>query len=67
MKVRVDPLLCQGHSLCVLMAPELFAIDDKTGLAIARREELGDEHRAAAVDAARSCPVRAIVLFDEKA
>ncbi len=28
MKVSVDPALCQGHSRCFALAPELFDVDD---------------------------------------
>ncbi len=28
MKVSIDPALCQGHSRCFALAPELFDVDD---------------------------------------
>ena len=28
MKVSIDPALCQGHSRCYALAPELFDVDD---------------------------------------
>jgi len=27
-KVRVDPERCQGHTLCAMIAPEIFTLDD---------------------------------------
>ncbi len=28
MRIRVDPLKCQGHARCFALAPELFEVDD---------------------------------------
>lgn len=28
LKIKVDPELCQGHSRCSKIAPELFELDD---------------------------------------
>ena len=31
MKVHVDPERCQGHTLCAMIAPDLFTLDDVDG------------------------------------
>ncbi len=62
MKVRVDPELCQGHTLCAMNAPGLFALRDEDGHAYAVHEEVPADQETLAKEAARSCPEQAIVL-----
>ncbi|MFC5746347.1 ferredoxin [Actinomadura rugatobispora] len=62
MKVRVDPGICQGHTLCAMNAPELFALRDEDGHAYAIDEDVPQEQEGAAREAVRSCPERAIDL-----
>lgn len=62
MKVRVDPELCQGHTLCAMNAPGLFALRDEDGHAYALREDVPAELEEQAREAARSCPEQAVVL-----
>lgn len=62
MKVRVDPELCQGHTLCAMTAPELFGLRDEDGHAYAHSAEVPPELEDKAREAARSCPEQAIVL-----
>ena len=62
MKVRVDAELCQGHSRCYEIAPDLFDIDE-IGLAHAVVDGVVPSDRQdAARLAAANCPERAIVL-----
>ena len=63
MKVRVDPELCQGHTLCAMTAPELFVLSDYDGHASAANEDVPADKEVLAKDAARSCPEQAIILF----
>ena len=64
MIVRVDVKVCQGHGQCVLFAPEIFQLNEE-GLAVVLVERPESESmRAAAVDAAHACPVRAITLLE---
>jgi ferredoxin len=63
MKVRVDPDLCQGHTLCAMTAPNLFVLSDIDGHASAVDENVAPEHETLAKEAARTCPEQAIVLF----
>jgi ferredoxin len=61
-RIEIDRLLCSGFGSCVDAAPELFRLGDD-GIAVALVEESG---ASAAVDAARSCPMAAIVVVDEQ-
>ncbi|GAB2832015.1 ferredoxin [Actinocorallia aurea] len=63
MKVRVDGELCQGHTLCAMNAPALFALRDEDGHAYALAEDVPADLEGEAKEAARSCPEQAIVLF----
>jgi ferredoxin len=64
-KVSVDGLRCQGHTLCAMIAPEVFELDDFDGHAAAASEgvaaELGEQVR----QAAQSCPEQAIIISEE--
>lgn len=62
MKVRVDPDICQGHTLCAMTAPELFELSDIDGHAHAVSEDVTDSETLAK-EAARTCPEQAIILF----
>ncbi len=60
MKVRVDQGRCQGHTLCAMVAPRVFALDDVDGHASPVDEDVPAGGEAEAHRAARSCPERAI-------
>jgi ferredoxin len=63
MKVRVDPDLCQGHTLCAMTAPELFTLSDIDGHAEAAIQgDIPADKELLAKEAARSCPEQAIIL-----
>ena len=65
MKVRVDESRCQGHTLCAMIAPESFELDDVDGRAHAVVEDVPEEHRDSVREAANSCPEQAIsVMID---
>jgi len=61
-RVRVDPSRCQGHTLCAMIAPESFELDDVDGHAHAIVEDVRLEHQDAVTEAAHSCPEQAIAL-----
>jgi ferredoxin len=63
MKVRVDPQICQGHTLCAMTAPDRFVLDDIDGHATAVTEDVPADQETLVKEAARSCPEQAIVLF----
>lgn len=62
MKIRVDPEICQGHTLCAMTAPELFALREEDGHAYAISEDVPPGKEGLAEEAARCCPEQAIVL-----
>jgi ferredoxin len=60
MKVRVDHELCTGDEICTQVCPEIFEIEgDK---AVAKIEEVPDDLKGCAKDAADSCPSEAIII-----
>ena len=60
MKVHVDPERCQGHTLCSMIAPALFTLDDEDGHSTAIDGEVPAELESKAAEAIRSCPEQAI-------
>ncbi len=66
MRIRVDGEICQGHTLCAMSAPDLFALSEEDGHAWAISEEVpaGQEERAR--EAVRSCPEQAIVVLSDE-
>lgn len=65
MKVWVDPQRCQGHTLCSMIAPDAFELDDIEGHSSAVSEEVPPEQEDAVREAAHSCPEQAIIVTDE--
>lgn len=62
MRVRVDPDVCQGHTLCHLAAPQLFQLRDEDGHAYVVSEDVPPELEALAIRAEMGCPERAIII-----
>ncbi len=60
MKVRVDPELCTGDELCTQVCPEIFEMQGEK--AAAKTEEVSEDLREYAKEAAESCPSEAIIL-----
>jgi ferredoxin len=61
MKVTVLPV-CEAHGQCVLVAPELFDLDDDDNLTW---DVNPDESQRGKVErAVRACPVQAITVED---
>jgi len=63
-KVSVDEDLCTACGLCVELCPDVFEIDDKTGLAKAKRSPVPVEAEPCCRGAAEQCPVEAIIVED---
>ena len=66
MKVRVDADRCQGHTLCSMIAPESFELDDIEGHASAVTEDVPADQEDAVREAAQSCPEQAILIRDDR-
>jgi ferredoxin len=62
MKVWVDQDKCQGHTLCSMIAPDSFELDDVDGHASAVNEIVPADQEDAVREAAQSCPEQAIVI-----
>ena len=63
MKVHVDPERCQGHTLCSMIAPDVFQLDEIDGHSTAIFDScVPVDLEAKAAEAARSCPEQAIVI-----
>jgi ferredoxin len=64
MKIRIDERRCQGFGMCAIAAPELFAVGEKDGYAVALVSEVAPEQREAAQAAVENCPMHAIDLSE---
>ena len=62
MKVSVDGQRCQGHTLCAMIAPEVFELDDVDGHASPVTELVPADREGQVAEAAHSCPEQAIVI-----
>jgi ferredoxin len=65
MRVRVNPIACDGHALCAELLPELFRLDD-WGYPILDAELVPTGLQSLARMAADACPTLAIVIEDER-
>ena len=61
MRLRVDPIGCDGHGLCADLLPELITLDD-WGYPIVADREVPADLEAAARHAATMCPKIALSL-----
>lgn len=64
MKVVVDLDLCQGHGQCVIVAPEIFDIDEE-GYAVVINERPGDVLQPKLQSAINRCPAEAIKIEND--
>ena len=62
MKVHVDPQRCQGHTLCAMIAPDMFTLSDLDGTSSAVCDVVPPDREELVQEAARSCPEQAIVI-----
>lgn len=61
--LKADFGACQGYANCVDAAPDVYDIDDD-GVVVLLKEEISDDERPRIEEAARSCPVSALVIED---
>lgn len=64
MRLRLDPVACDGVGICAHLAPDLVRLDP-WGFPILPEGELGRREARAARRAASSCPHRALFLTGE--
>jgi len=62
MKVQVDPERCQGHTLCAMIAPNMFQLSDIDGTSSAVCDVVPPDQEELVLEAAHSCPEQAIVI-----
>ena len=62
MKIRVDRNLCIGAGSCTVIAPETFELDSELKAVV--KNSSGND-RDTIIDAAKSCPVLAIILEED--
>ena len=60
MRIRVDAERCQGHTLCNMVAPELFGLREEDGHSFVTQEQVPAALEEVARKAALGCPERAI-------
>ncbi len=61
--IKADLGACQGYANCVVGAEDYFDIDDD-GKVVLLRLEVPEADRKRVEEAARSCPVSALVVVD---
>ncbi len=62
MKVHVDPERCQGHTLCAMIAPKVFQLDEIDGHSSPLSEDVPADQEEQVREAVRSCPEQAITI-----
>ena len=62
MKVQVDPHRCQGHTLCAMIAPDMFTLSDLDGTSSAVFDVVPPDQEELVREAASSCPEQAILV-----
>lgn len=60
MRVSVDEKKCEGHGECVLIAPDVFEIDEDELVSRVLQPEPDESKQAAVRDAEMMCPMGAI-------
>ncbi|HUD20263.1 MAG TPA: ferredoxin [Patescibacteria group bacterium] len=61
--MRIDQSLCIGAATCIAIAPKAWALDDEAKAIILDTVE--EETDEALLEAAKGCPVMAIIITDE--
>ncbi len=63
-RLRVNPIMCEGHGLCAELLPELIRLDD-WGYPIIEVETVPPELLGLARRAANACPTLALLLDEQ--
>lgn len=64
LKIWVDRDLCIGAATCIAVAPKTFLLDSEAKAVIL--DTVDQEQDSVIVDSAKSCPVAAIIIEDDK-
>lgn len=62
--LKADFGACQGYANCVDAAPDTYDIDDD-GVVVLLKQQISADERPRIEEAARSCPVSALMIEDE--
>ncbi|RJR28395.1 ferredoxin [Candidatus Microgenomates bacterium] len=62
-KATIDRVLCIGSGSCVAIAPTAFALDNEAKAIVL--PTISETEDALILDAAKACPVAAIIIHDE--
>ncbi len=62
--VTVDRDLCIGAAPCVAIAPKMFELDGEAKAVVL--ETADEEQQETIIEAAKSCPVAAIIIHDDQ-
>ena len=65
MRLRVNPIACEGHALCAELLPELIRLDD-WGYPILEFDEVPPDLVGLAERAVDACPTLALLLDDDR-
>lgn len=61
-RIAIDRGKCQGIGACVGVAPEIFELDNAGKAVLIKAGEADDD---TVLEAAESCPLEAIALYDD--
>ena len=64
LKITVDRNLCIGAATCIAIAPKTFLLDNEAKAVILKTADQEEEQTM--IDAAKGCPVAAIIIEDEQ-
>ncbi len=63
-RIRINPIACEAHGLCVELLPELIRLDD-WGYPIIEHPEVPADLLGLADRAVEACPTLALILEEE--
>mgnify|MGYP001008677639 CR=1 FL=1 len=62
MRVKINAQRCQGHTLCNMVAPQVFQLRDEDGHAFVIDAEVPGHLEALVLEAQNGCPEQAIII-----
>lgn len=60
--IKIDLESCCGNGMCIAIAPQVFDLDDETGVAFLLNSSVSTQNRAAVQYAIDCCPTAAISI-----
>lgn len=62
-RIEIDRELCIGAESCAIISPDVFEMDDENIAVVKEGADFADYENI--MEAAHSCPVAAVLVFDE--